>query len=91
MHLPFPTPNPQAHRGQSSSGRRYHTPARRRCSCPLLGVGVGLVDERPGTLAKAGAEEGAPLAAPSKQRSLFSMVPARPSYRTPFPVPFKGP
>uniref|UniRef100_A0A452TTM0 Heterogeneous nuclear ribonucleoprotein D n=1 Tax=Ursus maritimus TaxID=29073 RepID=A0A452TTM0_URSMA len=36
----------------------------------------------PGTLGRAGAKEGAPLAASSKQRSLFSMVPARPSYQT---------
>lgn len=61
-------------------------PARRR------EVGAGRVGARnPGILGRAGTEEGAPLAAPSKQRSLFSMVPARRSYRTPLPVPFKGP
>lgn len=50
-------------------------------------VGVGASPEPPG----GGAEEGKSLAAPSTPRSLFSMVPARPSYRTPLPVPFKGP
>lgn len=58
---------------------------------PLLGDVRWAGERTPGTLGTAGTEGGALLAVHSKQRSLFSTVPARLSYRTPFPVPFKGP
>lgn len=90
---PGPTSTPQAHGARPPSGRSYHT-----CPPPRLppaagewgrGGRVRAIQERLGG-AGAEAEAEASLAAPSKQRSLFSMVRAQPSNRTPLPVPFKG-
>ena len=89
---PLPHPKSAGAQGTAAFREVLPHPGPTPRLAPAAGLcGRGCWESRPGTLGKAGAEEGAPLAAPSKQRSLFSMVPARPSYRTPFPVPFKGP
>uniref|UniRef100_A0ABI7Z2F1 RRM domain-containing protein n=7 Tax=Boreoeutheria TaxID=1437010 RepID=A0ABI7Z2F1_FELCA len=87
----LPSPPPLRHRrtGHSRLLGSAATPHPDAATPARSWGGVG--GPTPGTLGRAGARERAPLAAPSKQRSLFSMVPARRSYGTQLPVPFKGP
>lgn len=77
----------QAPKTQSPQGQCDHTPSAQQLA-PASGWRDRLADS--GDL-EGGTEEGASLVLPPNQRSLFSMILARPSSLTPLPVPFKGP